>query len=139
MPQFSPDSRYMAYQSSESGRYEIYVQPFPEGAAKWPVSTNGGSQPRWSADGTELFYVEGSTLMAVAVSTEGSFTIGPPQRLFESEDLLARIINGVSYDVFPDGQRFVMIEPVVDSDEEATEPSIRIVENWYEEFRDREQ
>ncbi len=60
-PQFSPDSRYLAYCSEESGRFEVYVQPFPKGDGKRQISHNGGGQPRWSKDGTELFYVEGDT------------------------------------------------------------------------------
>ncbi len=133
-PQLSPDGRFLAYVSNESGRPEIYVQPFPDGAGKWPVSVNGGDQIRWSSDGSELFYKEGSTLMAVSVSTEQGFTLGQPQALFESN---AQVSGG--YDVSADGQRFIMTMPVGDGDEEAAPPSIRIVQNWYEEFRDREE
>jgi len=77
MPRLSPDGRFVAYISDESGRQEIYVQSFPDGAAKWPVSANSGVQPLWSKDGNELFYVQGDTLMAAPV-TAGSegFTTG---------------------------------------------------------------
>jgi serine/threonine-protein kinase len=136
-PTLSPDGRFLAYLSDESGGNEIYVQPFPDGAGKWQVSVNGGRQPRWSRDGTELYYVEASTLMAVAVSTEREFAQGQPQRLFESADLLANNA-AMTYDVSADGQRFLTITPVGDADEEATPHKIRVVENWYEEFRDRE-
>ena len=138
-PQLSPDGRFLAYISDESGRTEIYVQPFPDGAGKWQVSGNGGDQIRWSSDGSELFYVEGSTLMAVSVSTEQGFTRGQPQMLFASPDLSSATSGGRSYDVSADGQRFVMTMPVGDGDEESAPPSIRVVQNWYEEFRDREQ
>ncbi len=136
-PQLSPDGRFLAYVSTESGRNEIYVQPFPDGPGKWPVSVNGGDQIRWSSDGSELFYAEGLTLMAVSVSTEQGFTLGQPQALFASPGLT--LGGGRSYDVSADGQRFVMTMAVGDGDEEAAPPSIRVVQNWYEEFRDREQ
>ena len=59
-PDLSPDGRFLAYQSDESGQFEVYVQPFPQGGSKWQVSTNGGYQQHWSRDGKELFYVEGA-------------------------------------------------------------------------------
>ena len=140
LPKVSPDARFLAYRSDESGRHEVYVRPFPAGVGRWQVSVNGGSRPRWRSDGNELYYVEGTTLMAVPVSTEQRFTLGQPQALFESPDLAAPTGRGAQYDVSPDGQRFVMVAPVqVGSDEEAAPPTIRVVENWYGEFRDREQ
>ncbi len=139
-PQLSPDGRFLAYVSDESGRTEIYVQPFPNGAGKWQVSVNGGDQIRWSSDGSELFYAEGSTLMAVSVSTEQGFTLGQPQMLFASPDLALATGGGRGYDVSADGQRFMMTAPVHEGDDgEVEPPAIRVVENWYEEFRDREQ
>jgi hypothetical protein len=125
----------LAYASDESGRYEIYVRPFPHGAGKWQVSVNDGMQPRWRSDGSELFYLEGTTLTAVSVSTGEGFTQGQPQALFESPDLLSA---GVGYDVSADGQRFVTTA-LVEDNEESAPPAIRIVQNWYEEFRDPEQ
>jgi serine/threonine-protein kinase len=125
MSQISPNSRYLAYRSNESGRQEIYVRPFPEGSGKWQVSTNGGHAPRWAANGTELFYHEGTTLMAVDVSTSGTFTSGRPQRLFETPNL-GESFQIHPYDVFPDGKRFLMI----DRDTSAAANAVRIVENW---------
>jgi len=132
MSQISPNSRYLAYRSNESGRMEIYVRPFPEGSGKWQVSTNGGHAPRWAASGTELFYHEGTTLMAVDVSTSGTFTSGRPQRLFETPNL-GESFQIHPYDVFPDGKRFLMI----DRDTSAAASTVRIVENWDAPFRDR--
>ncbi len=111
------------------------MRSFPNGAGQWPVSVNGGKQPRWRSDGKELYYVEGTTLMAVSVSTQQGFTRGQPQVLFESPDLAPDGIG--AYDVTADGQRFVMIAPF--EGDGAAPPKIRVVENWYEEFRDREQ
>ena len=130
---FSPDGRYVAYTSDESGQWEIYVQLFPEGGRKTTVSTNGGWKPRWTKDGKELFYIEGTTLMAVPVSTDPSFSPGTPSRLFETPSLRERW--DTQYDVSADGRRIVLAETVG----EAPEPSIQVVQNWYEEFRDREQ
>jgi Tol biopolymer transport system component len=81
--QFSPDPRWIAYASDESGVYEIYVQPFPPTGGKWQVSTGGGVQPRWRRDGKELFYVAfDRTLMAVDVSTTPAISFGAPRRFF---------------------------------------------------------
>ena len=132
---FSPDGRFVAYVSDESGRNEVYVRPFPGGDGKWQVSGNGGTQPRWSQDGKELFYVERDTLMAVAVATTPSFTSGAVTRLFQDAYLLG--LDAPRYDVSGDGRRFVLREPVAGAEEKP--PSIHIVQNWYEEFRNREQ
>ena len=87
LAKLSPDGPFVVYQSNESGRDEIYVRPFPEGGGRTAVSTNGGTQPRWSTDGKEIFYVEGSTLMAVQVSTRPDFSVGSVTRLFEHRAL----------------------------------------------------
>ena len=140
---FSPDAKWVVYNSDESGRAEVYVRSFPDGGGKQQVSVNGGAKPRWSQSG-EIFYVEDSTLMAVPVSTGPTLTIGQPQRLFSSRQLSGSSRTPI-YDVTPDGQQFVL--PEVAATEASAEaepsdrppPSIRIVRNWYQEFRDREQ
>ncbi len=134
-PRLSPDARFLAYISDESGRDEIYVRPFPDGAGKWQVSVNGGTDPRWRSDGSELFYLEDTSLRVVSVSTGEGFTQGQPQVLFESLDLAQ--VGGRAYDVSADGQRFVTTALVEGA--EAAPPKIRVVQNWYEEFRDREE
>jgi dipeptidyl aminopeptidase/acylaminoacyl peptidase len=135
-PKLSPDGRFVAYVSNESGRPEVYVRPFPSGTGRWQASPNGGAQPRWRSDGKELFYVENrNTMMAVPVSSGQGLTLGQPQRLFQSADLIFRNLPWPQYDVSADGQRFLTSTPV----QEDTPPTIRIVQNWYEEFRNREQ
>ncbi len=132
---FSPDGKLVAYCSNESGRYEVYVRPFPEGGDKWQVSTEGGCQPRWRLDGKELFYVESGTnsLMTVAVTTTPSFETETPTKLFTDPSLAGTTPD---YDVAADGERFVMVERVgADSDKPL---SIHIVQNGYEEFRERQ-
>ena len=135
VPKFSPDGRYVAYCSSESGRWEVYVRSFPDGGGRRQVSINGGGQPRWRRDGKELFYVEDTALMAVPVSTEGAFTAGSPEKLFESQDL-AMTSPAPNYDVSGDGQRFVTVATVEGQTDQP--PAIRVVQNWFTEFEDRE-
>ena len=101
-PKISPDGRFMAYCSDEWGQFEIHVQPFPEGRGNWPVSTNGGCQPRWSRDGKDLFYVAGDTLLAVAVTTTPSFSFSVPTPLFRNPNLVAANCNQILYDVSAD-------------------------------------
>ncbi len=130
---FSPDERFVAYTSNESGRREVYIRSFPDSGSKRQVSLQGGLEPRWRADGKELFYVEGDSMMAVPVTTSPSLTVGVPGTLFSTPSLGGFTGN---YDVTPDGNRFVLVEPVTDEGD-VSEPRIRVVENWYEKFRDR--
>ena len=132
--QFSPDGRFVAYSSNESGRVEIYVRPFPEDTGKWQVSSNGGNYPRWGKDGGELFYVSGDKLISVPVTLDPNFSARSPDSLFQDRFLSSGIFASV-YDVSADGQSFLVRELI----EGAQEPVIRVVQNWYEEFRDREQ
>jgi len=127
----SPNGRWVAYVSSESGRAEVYVDSYPSLAEKLAVSTGGGHRPQWSRDGRELFYRQGDALMAVSVDTRASFRVGKPRRLF------AGAYRGESqepaFDVSPDSQRFLMIK----SDEAATLRQINAVLNWFEELKQK--
>jgi eukaryotic-like serine/threonine-protein kinase len=121
---FSPDGRWVAYASNESGRYEVYVQPFPGPGGKWQVSTNGGTAPLWRRDGKELFYVApDQKLTSVAVKIGASFEPDTPKPLFE-----VRLRNDPSrhYDASPDDQRFLLNMPLGD---EKT-PPITLIQNW---------
>ena len=133
---FSPDGRLVAYCSDQSGQYEVYVRPFPQGGRVTKVSVNGGNQPRWGKNGKELLYVEGSTLMSVPVSDSGGFSAGLPRPLFDNAGLLAGAGLKPQYDVTDDGQKFVLVERV--GDETAKPRSIHVVQNWFAEFRDRQ-
>jgi len=132
--QFSPDGRFVAYQSDESGQEEVYVRSFPDASAKTQISTDGGGEPRWRADGKELFYLdlEDASAMAVTVDTQGEFSSGPPTKLFD-KPALAELDT---WHVVGEGPRFLNIEGVRPDPD--TRQAIRIVENWYEEFRDHE-
>ena len=131
--QFSPGGRFVAYSSDESGRFEIYVRPFPEGTGKWQVSRNGGSHPRWGKGGRELFYVSGDKLISVPVTLDANFSAKSPVSLFQDRFLAAGTF-APPYDVSADGRSFLVRELI----EEAQEPVIRVVQNWYEEFRERD-
>jgi Tol biopolymer transport system component len=118
---FDPSGRFLAYVSTESGRPEVYVRPFPGPGAKWPISSGGGTEPVWSRDGRELFYRQGSRLMVVAVGAGSTLSVGSSQLLFEGR--FEPGINGFpDYDVAPDGRRFIMVE-----DPDAAPPPARLV------------
>ncbi|MDP2584415.1 MAG: protein kinase [Candidatus Palauibacterales bacterium] len=131
----SPDGRWIAYQSDESGRDEIYVRPFPgaEGGRRWQVSAAGGSEPLWSHSGREIFYRAGSgEMMAVPVTTTPTFAPGTPHALFPA----GQYASGPSYrayDISPDDRRFLMLSPV--SDSAAAAPNrLVVVDHWFEEL-----
>ena len=130
-PVFSPDGLHVAYESNESGQPEVYVRRFPTGGGPWQVSTQGGRLPRWRGDGRELFFVEGDSVIAVEVATAPAFSIGERKRLFDCR--LCFAVFGHQYDVSADGRRFILSEPP----EHPPRPVIRVVLNWFGEFRDR--
>jgi Tol biopolymer transport system component len=124
--QFSTDGTRLAYASDESGRYEVYVQSYPSGANRTLVSSGGGFQPRWSRDGRELFYVTGNAIMGVDVRSDGS--VGAPRRLVDRAEYFIRF---QSYDVSPDGKRFLMIR----RDEGSVPRQLNVILNWRAESR----
>ena len=127
--QFSPDGRWLAYYTMETGRREIYVQPFPSNGAKWQISSTGGRQPMWRGDGKELFYVtEDRKLYAVDVRAGSRFEYGTPHYLF---DLKANVTSATrSYAPSHDGQRF-LVNMLLDT----TESPINVVVNWTAELK----
>ena len=139
-PNMSPDGKYIAYVSGESGQLEMYVRPFPDvNKGKWHISTSGGAFPLWSPDGRELFYTEGTTVMAVPVDTSSTFSVGKPRMLFEKV-CVPIDAAGPAWDISPDGKRFLMIKQPVSTDAAtaAEEPRrINIVLNWFEELKER--
>ena len=108
--QFSPDGRFVAYGSDQSGTFEIYVQPFPDAAGgKWLVSNGGGVEPRWSRDGKELFYFSGQTLMAVPVNLQPTFSNGAPVALFDAPIQPGYTSDSHRWQIAPDGTRFLLL------------------------------
>ena len=131
LPRFSPDGKWLAYVSDESGRNDVYVQPFPGPGSKWLVSIDGGDAPVWSKDGRELFYRHNDQMMAATVSAKDEFAASRPQRLFELRFDAGD--NGPNYDVAPDGKWFVMPR----SDQGTTSGELHLVLNWFSEVTAR--
>jgi serine/threonine-protein kinase len=134
-PQFSPDGNWLAYVSDESGRKEIYVQPYPGPGGKWQISTEGGVEPLWNRNGRELFYRSGKKMMAVEIAIKPSFSAGTPKRLFEGQYQSLPTVSTPNYDVSSDGQRFLMLKPSEQA--QSAMLQINVVENWFEELKRR--
>jgi Tol biopolymer transport system component len=133
-PSFSPDGRWLAYASDESGRYEIYVNAYPGPGGKYQISTEGGIEPVWNRNGRELFYRSGDRMMAVDITTQPAFSAGTPKVLFQGQYERNPTMNP-NYDVSADGQRFLMLKPT--SAQEAAPTQINVVLNWFEELKQR--
>jgi serine/threonine-protein kinase len=132
VPQLSPDGRWLAYNSRESGRDEVYVRDFTGGSGRWQISTAGGAEPHWSADGTEIFYRVDDRLMRVSVSTRGSFQANTPVKLLDGVYNL-QADSGFTYDLNRKAGRFLMMRP---ADAAAASPStITVVLNWFDEVQ----
>jgi eukaryotic-like serine/threonine-protein kinase len=136
--EISPDGRWIAYHSNESGQNEVYVRPFPKvDGGRWLISTGGGSRPAWSRSGRELFYLAlDGAMMAVPVQTTSTFKPGNPSRLFSGRLNALALQAGRGYDVSPDGQRFFMIKDAAAGGAAASIP-INVVVHWTEELKAR--
>jgi serine/threonine-protein kinase len=132
---FSPDGHWLAYVSNESGRPEVYVQPYPGPGVKWQISTEGGTEPTWNHNGKELFYRSGNKMMALDVATQPGFIAGKPHMLFEGQ-YFANEWPQVStvYDVSKDGQRFLMVKA---AEQASSATQINVVLNWFEELKQK--
>ena len=129
-PAFSPDGRWLAYVSDESGRTEVYVRPFPGPGESHTVSVGGGSEPVWDRRGRELLYRNGDGMMVVAVTTQPTFTAGRPRLLFTGPFVRSGV--RADYDVSPDGESFVMLDSGEDS---GAATKINAMLNWFEELK----
>ena len=130
--EISPDGRWLVYQSNVSGRFEIYVRPFPDAeTGRWQISTGAGMFPRWSPDGREIFYRSPDGMMAVAVETSEGFLAGRPERLFMNR--YRSDTWGTSYAIHPDG-RFLMLKPLAEGGG-ISKSDLALVQNWFEELK----
>jgi len=129
-PRLSPDGRWLAYTVNETGREEVFVQPFPGPGGRSLISTDGGSEPVWSRDGRELFYVSDNRMMAVDIRTAPAFAAGTPRALFEGR-FIPSPNDVAAYDVGADG-RFLMVQPL---HPEPPTDQIQVVLNWFDELR----
>jgi serine/threonine-protein kinase len=134
-PVFSPDGRWLAYASNESGNYEVYVRPFPGPGGKWQISTEGGGFPKWSRNGKELFYrAQDSKLMVAAYTASGdSFVAGKPQLWSPGQFVdLGPFYN--SFALHPDGKRFAVLK-APGAGETATAHKVTFIFNFFDELR----
>ncbi len=129
---FSPDGRWIAYHSDESGRHEVYARAYPGPGGKWQISTHGGLHAVWSPDGHEIFYrTDDKKVMVVPLQLTPELSAGKPKMLFEDRFAWWGFTDR-NYDITPDGQRFVMVE---DAEEESAPTEIVVVLKWFEELK----
>ena len=139
--QISPDGRWIAYVSNESGRNEVYVRPFPNlEDGRWQISTTGGVSPRWGPDSRELFYRElepgfsgSNTIMMTVNDTNPTFNPGTPRRLFDGI-YRTDFPTHDTWDITSDGERFLMIKDEVSPDTQTAAGQVIVVQNWTEEL-----
>ena len=137
-PAFSPDGKWLAYSSNETGRSEIYVTPYPGPGGKIAISTGGGRSPRWAANGRELIFRNGRQMVAVPVDIGLTFRAGTPRVLFEGEYAPeTEALGAHNYDVSADGQRFLMIAPRAADPRDRRRPQIVVTANWMSEVERR--
>jgi hypothetical protein len=126
---FSPDSRWLAYQSNETGRMQVYVISYPGLTQKRAISTQGGTEPAWRPRGGELYFRNGASMMAVTIRTQPTLEVGAPRELFQGA-FLEDLYGDRSFDVMPDGEHFLMLEA-----NPAAAPELRVIRNWAAELK----
>ena len=131
-PALSPDGKWLAYVSNQSGRYEVWVTTFPVPQGKWQVSTTGGGEPRWSHTGRELFFITEGHMVAATVTTTPEFQVVSQQRLFSVQPFAVYGFFNRNYDVTPDDRRFLMLR----NNDEATTRLVAVF-NWRDQLRGR--
>jgi serine/threonine-protein kinase len=127
----SPDGQWIAYASNESGTYQVYIQPFPQGGGRWAVSNDEGYEPHWAPDGKTLYYYSPGRIVSVPIQTVPSFVVGKPQILF-SDYHQKSVDSGLMYDLSPNGLYFVVTQS---KDDEDNLRQIHLVLNWFDEIR----
>jgi Tol biopolymer transport system component len=128
----SPDDKWLAYYTPESGRQEVYVQSFASKSSRAQVSTAGGMEPHWAPDGSAVYYQQADGLMRVPIGPGPAFTPGKGQMLFTSTILPPVSDSGQTYALDPKGERFLMLRPIADP---ANSGGVRVIFNWFEELR----
>jgi serine/threonine-protein kinase len=129
-PNLSPDGRWMVYVSDESGEPEVYVRPFPGPGGRWQISSGGGTEPRWSPTGREIFFRKGTAMMAVPVRGGATFVPGEPRQLFQGPYATEQA-NSPDYSVSRDGRTFLMVR----LESQTADQPIVVVLNWFENLR----
>jgi serine/threonine-protein kinase len=133
----SPDGRWLAYEANDSGPFNIYVRPFPDvSSGYWQVSMDGGTRPLWARNSAELFYLSTTgALMRVGLARGPTWAATTPTKLFEGRYGAGANQSGRTYDITPDGKRFLMIKAGVSADQAAVPTSLVVVQNWREELK----
>ena len=130
----SPDGRFLAYYSNESGNNEVYIKDFPHGENRWQVSTNGGMNPLWSRKGDRLFFINGDDLLEVDVSSENPLKLGAPRVILNGSQ--SHLVLARGFEVSPDGNRFLGVQQLEKG--EGSTPLLTVVENWFAEFKQKQ-
>jgi len=135
-PVLSPDGRFVAYVSDESGEEQIFVKPYPEGAGRWQASVDGGDLPKWGASGERIYFIADDRLMQVSFSASPHVSLGTPEIFVDSRS--TPFVPFRRFGVAPDGKRLAVIRNVETDEEEdqTTVDGIFVVENWFSEFRE---
>jgi Tol biopolymer transport system component len=130
----SPDGRYIAYESDESGNFQVFVKRFPGGEGKWQASTDGGEYPFWGRDGRTLYYRQGQCdIVAVPVETASNLVLGTPRKIIDCSELQLTSLGYRCYTVSPDGSKILMMQ-ALRPDVNTIDVGITVVENWASEF-----
>ena len=134
-PAFSPDGRWLAYQSNESGKNEVYVRAFPPPASrqggKWQVSNDGGVAPRWSRNGHELMYRSGDQIIAASYTAKGDTFVAEKPRVWIVK------LGGTDWDLAPDGKRVAVLTPVESGEGPKQDHEVVFLQNFFDELRRR--
>jgi hypothetical protein len=125
-PRLSPDGKWLAYFANETGRFEVFVQPFPGPGGRWSISTDGGTFPLWSRDGGILYYWHGNQLIAAHVATSPTFSVVDRPVLLERNPVQG---GHTPYEITPDGKHFLMTKPA------STGANLVVVLNWVDEWK----
>ena len=135
-PMFSPDGRWLAYVSNESGRLEVFVRAFPAPASgqggKWQISNSGGTLPVWSRNGRELLYRAGDQIMSISYTVNGDSFVAEKPRVW-----VAKLGGATGFDLAPDGKRLVVLAPVAGADASKQEHTVVFLQNFFDELRRR--
>jgi len=135
VPSFSPDGRWLAYHSNESGKNEVYVRAFPPPSSgqggKWQISNSGGSAPRWSRNGHELVYQSGDQIMVASYTVKGDTFVAEKPRVWIAK------LGGTQWDLAPDGKRVAVLMPVESAEAPKQEHEVVLLLNFFDELRRR--
>jgi serine/threonine-protein kinase len=138
-PVFSPDGRWLAYASDESGEYQVYVKAFPDKGGKWQISNSGGVYPKWSSNGHELFFRtrDSSRILVANYTVQGDSFAADKPRVWSEKQLANVLLNGTNFDLAPDGKRIAALMPLDTPEDQKAQSHVIFLENFFDEVRRR--